>query len=137
MTDKRHFQGRPVRLEEAFPTMPIQISNHRPTMAKVERLHGPLAFRALLGVSALQMHDALVRAGCSVQTHQTVYTWERPERCPDELPRGYWRRYRMPAYAVDTYHRLIVAYIEWLTDGRYTARVAGKRVWHITLKRAA
>jgi len=121
--------------QQANPTRLAFNSNHPPTMSRAKRLRGPLAVRQALGVSALKMRDALSDAGCRVRTHQTVYTWERAEREPDALPRGYWKRYYMPDAVVAAYHEMIAAYVELASHGRYTARVTGKRRWRVELRR--
>lgn len=119
-----------------FPTMLEDISNHPPTMGRLTRLHGPLAFRKLLGVSAIKMRELLDKAGYHVQHHQVIYTWEKAERTPRDLPRGYWRTRYMPDKALAAYHLLVAAFVAWVTRGVYRARVTGKRIWHVAIRRS-
>jgi hypothetical protein len=81
------------------------------------------------------MRDILEAAGAQVRTHQTIYTWERPEREPAGLPCKYWKQRYMPDSVIGAYHAALVIYVEWATRGRYTARVSGKRRWTVTLRR--
>lgn len=119
-----------------FPTRLDGSSNHLPTIAQVKRLHGPLAFRKLLGISAIKMRELLEDAGYRLEHHQAVYTWEKAERTPRDLPKHYWKTRYMPGGAVAAYHRLITAFVEWITRGVYRARVTGKRLWRVTLRKA-
>lgn len=126
-----------VPAREALPTLLESKSNRLPTIAQVKRLHGPLALRNLLGVSAATMLLLLRHKGCRVIHRQTIYTWERAEREPRNLPKGYWHKYYMPDDVVASYHAVITEFVLWVTRGAYTARVTGKRIWHVQLRRVA
>ena len=127
--------GSPAAVTVDFPTMLDGSTNHLPTMGQINRLHGPLAFRRLLGISAIRMRALLEMVGYQVQHHQAIYTWERAEREPRNLPKHYWDNRYMCDDAVAAYRRLIAAFVEWASRGVYRARVTGKRLWHVALRR--
>jgi hypothetical protein len=125
----------PQALVPAFPTVLDGQSNRLPTIPQIKRLHGPLAFRRLINISAPRMRRLLALAGYELQHHQTLYTWERAERDPRNLPRGYWTKRYMPDEAAKAYHCLVLAFVLWATRGAWAARVTGKRVWRVHLRR--
>lgn len=109
-----------------------------PTIGQVTRLHGPLALRNLLNISALKMHILLRAFGYDLRHHQTIYTWERAERPTEDkpLPRRYWLDRYMPTAAAKAYHRIINALVLLISKGRKRARCTGKRIWRISLLKA-
>lgn len=51
-----------------------------------------------------------------------------------KLPHRYWQDRFMRRKTVAAIHALIVALVEWASQGKYTAKIKGVRIWRVTLK---
>lgn len=95
---------------------------------KLRCVHGPAAFRRLLGVSRAGMVAMLSGFGVT-PLRSTITHWESREnrRCLN-------RRSRMGADSTRAYKRLIAHVCEAATDGEWTAIVHGRVYWRVELR---
>lgn len=84
-------------------------------------------------MSAAQFASLLAQYAGKTYDRRTIYNWERAERQPLALPPHYWRKLYASAKAIAAMHRLITDLVAWASNGRYRARVTGKRIWRVKL----
>lgn len=110
------------------------ISERLLNVSRLVRVVGVLSLRNTLKLSQSAFAQVLAHyAGGKVYTKAAICNWERAEREPGNLPRGYWRKLAPPKKVIAAMHRLITDLVTWATRGRSVARVTGVRVWRVRL----
>jgi DNA-binding transcriptional regulator YiaG len=124
----------PANGHTAFLNGSERISERALNASTFSRLHGVLSLRKALKVSQSVFARILAHyAGGKVYTKACISNWERAERDPHNLPKGYWRTLAPSKRALAALHRLIIDLVAWATRGRFTGRVSGVRLWRVRL----
>ncbi|MCL5997588.1 MAG: hypothetical protein M1546_16260 [Chloroflexi bacterium] len=131
-------------IQNASPNVWGVISKHVPNIVVFKTICGPLKLRRILQISQTELSVALAAfmdmRRRRTYTRGTMSACEIPERFRrrrKKLPYRYWSKRWMPDHVIEAFHAMIVWLVDQFSGGEYRARVTGKRIWRVQLRRTA